>query len=260
MNKNYTYEAHVAQRTAREASAYLRGKVGRVQVEHQKASSDAVLDADVEAEGIIPSLLRTHFPPYGILSEKVGKEREDSPYCWVVDPLDGSANFQHGSPVFAVSIALALQNKTILRVIYLPMRNEMFAAILVQRAMLNGKLISCSQQEKVRESLIHLGDFGWDETEVNREQIRELTRVADHAHRIHITGTSCFDLAWIACGRAEALVMHGGNSWDVNAERLILEEASGRVSSHPYASGSILTLYSNGRIHQELTDILGVSL
>ncbi len=71
-------------------------------------------------------------------------------------------------------------------------------------------------------------------------------------------GTSCTDLVWIACGRADALIMHGGNPWDVKAGRVILEEVGGKVSFHTYASGSMLTLYTNGLIHQELASLLGV--
>ena len=255
---DFSQEVRIAELAARQAGDYLVGKLGSARVEYQKAPRDDMLDVDLEAERIILSLLRKHFPTYGILSEEAGKERGDSPHCWIVDPLDGSANFQHGSSIFAVSIALTVQGKTVAGVIYLPVRNEMFTAILGQGAMLNGQPIYSSQQRKVEESLIHVGEFERHGNEVNREQIRELTIVADSARRIRMTGTSCTDLVWIACGRADALIMHGGNPWDVKAGRVILEEAGGRVSFRIYESGNVLTIYTNAPIHQELANLLGI--
>ena len=258
--QDFSQEVRIAELAARKAGKYLVGKLGSARIASEKALRDDLLDADLEAEHIILDLLRDHFPTYGILSEEAGQERADSPSCWIIDPLDGSANFQHGSSTFAVSIALDVEGTTVIGVIYLPMSDEMFTAIREHGATLNGNPIFHSQRRTVSESIIHIGEFERYGNEVNREQIQELTIVADHARRIRITGTSCSDLAWIACGRADGLIMHGGNPWDVKAGRLLLEEVGGRVSSHPYESGNVLTIYTNSLIHQELADVLGVSL
>jgi myo-inositol-1(or 4)-monophosphatase len=251
--------AKIATLAAREAGKYLVGKLGKARIEYQKAPRDNMLDVDLKAEQIILDILRQHFPDYGILSEEAGGEREDQPYYWIVDPLDGSANFEHGSSIFTISIALVLHQSAMVGVIYLPVSDEIFTAIYGQGATLNGQPISLSQTGKVEEAIIHIGEFERFGSEVSREQIKELTIVADHASRIRILGTSCMDLAWVACGRADAFIMHGGHPWDVKAGRVILEEAGGKISSHQYHNGSVLTLYTNGLIHQELSDLLGIS-
>lgn len=248
----------LAELAAREAGKYLVGKLGSARIEYQKAPRDDMLDVDLEADRIILSILDKNFPDYGILSEESGEKRKDSPYYWIIDPLDGSANFQHGSPIFAISIALVIHHITVAGVIYLPVRDEMFTAIRGQGATLNGKPIYLSQIGRVEEAIIHIGEFGRYSNEVSREQIRELTIVADNASRIRIIGTSCTDLVWVACGRADAFIMHGGHPWDVKAGRVILEEVGGKVSSRKYDSGNILTIYTNGLIHQELSDLLGI--
>jgi myo-inositol-1(or 4)-monophosphatase len=249
----------IAELAAREAGKYLIGKLGKARIEYQKAPRDNMLDVDLEAEQIILGILRQHFPEYGILSEEAGAEREDQPYYWIVDPLDGSANFEHGSSIFTISIALVIHQLTTVGIVYLPVSDEMFTAIRRQGATLNGQPIRPSQRGRVEEAIIHVGEFERFGSEVSREQIKELTIVANHASRIRILGTSCMDLAWVACGRADAFIMHGGHPWDVKAGRVILEEASGKISSHQYHSGSVLTLYTNGLIHQELSALLGIN-
>jgi len=248
----------VAELAAREAGKYLVGRLGTARIEYRKAPRDHMLDVDGEAEQIILGILRQHFPTYGILSEEAGGEREDQPWCWIVDPLDGSANFAHGSSMFALSIALVLHQLTLVGIVYVPVSGEIFTAICGQGATLNGQPMGLSRIERVEDAIIHIGEFERSGSEVNREQVKESTVVADHASRIRILGTSCMDLAWVACGRADAFIMHGGHPWDVKAGRVLLEEAGGTISSHHYPSGNVLTLYTNGRIHQELSDVLGI--
>lgn len=250
--------AKIAELAAREAGKYLLGKFGHVKVESQKELRDDLLDADLGAEHIILEILRKEFPDYGILSEEAGDERNDITSYWIVDPLDGSANYQHGNPIFASSIALIINHTPVVGVIYLPTRDELFTAIRGCGATLNGKSIQLSNTTKIEEAIIHIGEFERDRYQVNRQQIRELIIVADNAKRMRVLGTSCTDLAWLACGRCDGFIMHGGNAWDVEAGKLLLEEAGGKIARITYDDGHDLTIYTNQHIHQALALLLGI--
>src|SRR5437764_13434418 len=108
----------IAKTAAHEAADYLVGKQGQVQVVAKKAKHDDLLDVDLKAEEIIIKTLRENFPDYGILSEEAGSENKNTPYQWIIDPLDGSYNFQHGNPTFAISISLVIHNVTTIGVVY----------------------------------------------------------------------------------------------------------------------------------------------
>src|SRR6266487_1151744 len=151
-----------AMAASREAGEYLKGKRGKIEVIRKKARRDDLLDADLGAEQIIIKRLQGMFPDHEILSEETEGEYIDTPYRWVVDPLDGSANFQHGSPVFAVSISLLINKKTTVGVVYLPMFDEMFTAIRGQGAYLNGNPIHVSDITDLDAAMIYVGDFAKD--------------------------------------------------------------------------------------------------
>lgn len=253
-----SYIAKIADFAAKEAGQYLLRKFGHVKVESQKELRDDLLDADLGAERIILDILQKAFPDYGILSEEAGDKRKDMISYWIVDPLDGSANYQHGNPIFASSIALIINNIPCVGVIYLPTRDELFTAIRGSGATLNGKPIRVSNISRIEEAIIHIGEFERDRYQVNRQQIRELTIVADNAKRMRVLGTSCTDLAWLACGRSDGFIMHGGNAWDVEAGKLIVEEAGGKIARLQYDDNHVLTIYTNGYIHQALALLLGI--
>src|SRR5579885_1420429 len=148
----------IAEGAAREAGAYLLQKLGAAKVEHRKSLRDDVLDADLQAEQLIVTRLRKELPHIGMLSEESGQEGEYDHY-WIVDPLDGSANFQHGSPLFAIAIALVLNRVPQASIVYLPAQNEMFTAIQHQGAFLNGKRVHVSSTSTIEQAIIHVGDF-----------------------------------------------------------------------------------------------------
>jgi myo-inositol-1(or 4)-monophosphatase len=248
----------IAEAAAREAGTYLVSKLGHAHIHSQKAPRDQTLDVDLEAEQIILNKLRQHFPTYGLLSEEAGSEHEENPVCWIVDPLDGSANFQHGSSIFAISLALVVQQQTMAGIVYLPAVDEMFTALRGRGSLLNGKPVYTSTVTKVEEALIHVGEFSRYDHTIKPEQIQQFSIAANHASRVRMFGTSCTDLVWVACGRADALVMYGGRPWDVKAGALILAEAGGQISTYQNTDGSTVTIYTNGLIHQELATLLAI--
>lgn len=259
--KNCTLEKafEVAQEVAREAGQHLRNKQSGVKVVAKKALRDELLDADLEAENIILKTLREQFPDYEILSEETPFERGDTPFRWVVDPLDGSFNFQHGSPTFAVSIGLLVENTMQLAVVYLPFMNEMFTAWQDRGAYCNGKRISVSSQTDLNKAIVHFGDFAKDgNTRDNSERLTDIARLADSVGRVRMIGTAATDLAYVACGRAEAFVVHNALPWDLDIGRLLVTEAGGKVSFHTNTTGKNLAICSNRHIHRQLiTAIFG---
>lgn len=249
----------VAQEVARKAGRRLRHKQPAVRVVAKKALRDELLDADLEAEKIILKTLREQFPDHEILSEETPYEKGSTPYRWVVDPLDGSFNFQHGSPTFAVSIGLLVNNAMQLGVVYLPFLNEMFTALRSQGAYCNGKPISVSSQSDLNKAIVHFGDFAKDGNSVNNnEQLTDMARLVQTVGRVRMIGTAATDLAYVACGRAEAFVVHNALPWDLDIGRLLVTEAGGQVSFHTSSTDNNLAICSNRHIHRHLiTAIFG---
>ena len=248
-----------AESAAQAASSYLLKKLGQSKITRQKGPFDDLFDVDLEAERIILDHLKQHFPSLGFLSEEAGDFRQGGDSFWVVDPVDGSSNFSRGQTSFAVAIGLVWHTQFVLGVISLPMQQEMFTALHGWGAFLNGSPIHVSSIDHLSQSVIHFGEFERNEHQVSRQQLQELTTLSDQCKRVRIYGSSAYDLVSTACGRDDALIMHGpggGNPWDVWAGRLILEEAGGRSSLHPSADGHTLAIYSNGRIHDQLVHLL----
>ena len=246
----------VAEEAARKAGTYLIQKLGSAKVEYQKAFRDDLLDADLEAEHLLLTTLREKAPHIGILSEEAGHEGQQEHY-WIVDPLDGSANFQHGSPLFAVAIALVSNRATKGGIIYIPSRDEMFIAIQSKGAYLNGERIKVSERGKLDEAIVHIGDFAkGGDLETTKKRLKNVSKLAIQASRIRMLGTAATDLAYVACGRADMLVNHASKPWDIEAGKLLLLEAGGKATTKTYHDDLTVSIYSNGVIHQIAEDLL----
>lgn len=252
----------LALRTAKEAAFdagnFLKDKRGKVEVVGKKALHDDLLDADLEAEKIIISKLRKNFPQYDILSEEAGCPYGHSPNRWIVDPLDGSYNFQHGNPTFAISISLVLNDITVVGVVYLPLQEELFTAIRGQGAQLNDQPIHVSPTSQLGDSIIHVGDFAKDgNVSDNKERLQDIAQLANAVGRVRMIGTAATDLAFVACGRAEALVVHNALPWDVEVGCLLVTEAGGKVYRfREDKSERYLMICNNEYIYEQLQDVI----
>ncbi len=246
----------VAEGAVRKAGTYLIQKLGSAKVEYQKAFRDDLLDADLEAEHLLLTTLRENASHIGILSEEAGHEGEQEHY-WIVDPLDGSANFQHGSPLFAVAIALVSNQTTKGSVIYIPGREEMFIAIQGRGAYLNGNRIKVSDIAGLDKAIVHIGDFSkGNNLETTRKRFKNISRLAIQASRIRMLGTAATDLAYVACGRADMLVNHASKPWDIEAGKLLLLEAGGKATTKTYHDDLTVSIYSNGIVHHIAESLL----
>lgn len=247
---------NIAEMAARKAGSYLLDKVGKAKVKYQKSAFDDLLDVDLEAEHILLTVLQKETPHIGTLSEEAGHQGRQDHY-WVVDPLDGSANFQHGNPFFALAIALVLNAATQASIIFLPASDEMFTAIQHQGAYLNGAPIKVSKIAALAEAIVHVGDIQKEgKPHITAERLKAFFTLAPRTRRIRMIGTAATDLAYVASGRAEALINYAKHPWDIEAGKLLLLEAGGKVTTQQCDYGEILSLYSNGYIHQEASSLL----
>jgi myo-inositol-1(or 4)-monophosphatase len=248
----------VAAAAAARAGALLRERYGRRQQVSFKSEIDLVTAVDREAEGLIVAALRDAFPDHGIIAEESPAAPGRGEHRWYVDPLDGTTNFAHGFPQFAVSIALEQGEDVVLGVVHDPMREETFVATRGGGARLNGARIRVSDVATLGRSLLASG-FPYDV----RERVdfydafwREALRRAQGVRRV---GSAALDLCYVACGRFDAFWEWKLQAWDVAAGCLIVEEAGGRVSDlrgapHRLAGGQ--TAASNGRVHAELLGMI----
>lgn len=239
----------VAEAAAREAGAYLLAHQGNTQVTRVKAERDEQLDMDLEAERIILERLRATFPTFSILSEEAGLMKGESAYKWVVDPLDGSANYQHGSPLYGVMLALQRRRTVELGVIYLPVFDELFVARRHATPTLNGKPIIVSAITHSHRAVVHYGDFAkTGSSDTTAFGVEVLSRLADSVGRIRMIGSAAVDFAWLACGRADALIMFDAQPWDRLAGELLASQAGAVVHHKSGALGLSITIGSNGNL------------
>lgn len=193
-----------------------------------KQQNDFVTEVDRAAETVIIETLREVYPSHAILAEETGASG-DSEYCWIIDPLDGTTNFIHGFPQYAVSIAVAHKGVLAHAVVFDPNRNELFTASKGAGAFLDDKRIRVSRRTKLEEALIGTG-FPYrmfDHVDAYLGVFREVTRRCAGVRR---PGAASLDLAWVAAGRMDGFWEFGLSPWDIAAGVLLIQEAGGLVS------------------------------
>ncbi len=247
----------VAIEAAREAGAMLRAEFDRPKKISYKGEVDIVTESDRRSEAAIVARLRRHFPEHAIIAEEgSNSDAAGSRYCWHVDPLDGTTNFAHGYPCFAVSIGLTEDGEPIAGAVFNPVANELFSAARGEGAYLNGKPIRVSSVEKLAHSLVATGfPTHQRKRSANMEYYWEFTL---RSHGVRRDGSAALDLCSVACGRFDAFWEFRLNSWDTAAGMLLVREAGGTVSDlagQPYRPGGFDMLASNGRIHGEMREI-----
>src|SRR6266705_3430744 len=249
--------ANAALKAARALNRDL-GEVEQLQVS-VKGPSDFVSTADLRAERTLKTELLRARPGYGLLLEEGGAtEGRDPHHRWIVDPLDGTTNFLHGIPHFAISIALERDGEIVAGIVYEPTRDEMFWAEKGVGAYLNDRRIRVSARRQLGEALIGTGiPFGGRGDQPT--YLATLSRVAAATSGVRRLGAAALDLAYVAAGRYDGFWEFGLAAWDVAAGILLIREAGGYVSDlaggHDMLnSGDIIA--ANDHLHLPLAALL----
>ena len=247
----------VAVECAREAGELLRGEFDRPKQISYKGEVDIVTESDRRSEALIVSRLRKNFPDHAIIAEEGGTgAAAGAKYCWYVDPVDGTTNFAHGYPCFAVSIGLLEDGNPIVAAVLNPVSGELFTAVRGEGSYLNGKPMRVSSVPKLQNSLVATG-FPTDHRKrsSNIDYYWEFTL---RSHGVRRDGSAALDLCSVACGRFEAFWEFGLKPWDTAAGILLVTEAGGKVSTvsgGDYHPGDREMIASNGHIHGEMREV-----
>lgn len=227
---------NIAVRAARRAGEIIvRGmnRLHRLEV-HTKGQNDFVTEIDLQAERDIIETIHKHYPDHAILGEESGPlegSRGESEFVWIIDPLDGTTNFLHGFPQFAVSIAVQRRGRIEHGVVYDPLRQELFTASRGEGAQLDGRRIRVSSRIGLDGALIGTGfpyrsNLRWLE-----HYLATLKAVMQQTSGIRRPGAAALDLAYVAAGRLDAFWEFGLAPWDTAAGSLLITEAGGLVGN-----------------------------
>jgi myo-inositol-1(or 4)-monophosphatase len=246
----------VAVETALEAGRILAEEFERPADISYKGDVDLVTQADRRSEQSIVARLCREFPEHAILAEEGSGHESRSRYRWYVDPLDGTTNFAHGYPCFAVSIGLAEDDRMIVGVVHNPVTKELFAGERGQGATRNGRKIRVSAIDRLARSLLVTGFPTHKRTQ--NPNIYYYWDFTLKSHGVRRDGSAALDLASVAAGRFEGFWEFGLKPWDTAAGVLLVEEAGGQVTDfdgQPYRLGGPVLLASNGLVHQEMQQV-----
>lgn len=219
----------IAQRAGMTIAAHAR-EIRQVNVE-VKGVHDFVTNVDKESERLILTSLSDLLPGVGILSEEGAGVPSKDGYNWIIDPLDGTTNFIHAMPPYAVSIGLAKGNEVLLGVVHEVSMQETFSAVKGCGAYCNGQRIMASSCHKIDDALIATG-FPYYNYERLPQFMQTLEYFMQHSHGLRRLGSAATDLAYVACGRVDAFYEYGLKPWDVAAGIIIAQEAGVRFADY----------------------------
>lgn len=254
---------NIAVKAARRAGNLIHRATDRI--DHltvtKKSHADFVSEVDRAAEQTIIQTLLEAYPDHAILAEESGAQGQ-SEYVWIIDPLDGTTNFLHGIPQYAVSIALQHKGVLTQAVVYDPTKNDLFTATRGRGAFLNDKRIRVSKRTKLADSLIGTG-FPYTRFEHMDAYLGIFKDVMQQTAGLRRPGAASLDLAWTAAGRYDGFFETGLKPWDIAAGCLLITEAGGMVSdlagSDTYLKSGHLCA-GNPNIHPQLLQLIAPHL
>jgi myo-inositol-1(or 4)-monophosphatase len=234
------------------------GEVENLQVS-LKGPGDFVSAADHRADKVLIAELQKARPAYGFLTEESGTiAGSDKGNRWIIDPLDGTTNFLHGIPLFAISLGLEREGHLVAGVIFNPVMNELYVAERGSGAFLNDRRLRVAARKELADAVIATGNAPRNRNEPGYlEEVRQVMAATAGVRR---SGSAAIDLAWVASGRFDGYWHHGLSAWDVAAGILVVREAGGFVSDAAggdaiFATGSVVA--GNETIHKRLLALLG---
>lgn len=256
--RNAKYALDFTKKLVRDVGDRILKKASQQKRISFKGEIDLVTQFDREAQRLIVDALRKNFPEYGILSEEDIDTNTNRAIKWIVDPLDGTTNFAHGLPIWAISIGLEVGKDILLGVVYDPNRRETFSGLKGRGAHLNGRRIHVSKAKRLEYSLLVTG-FPYDIRRSKKNNLRHFNAFAVRARAVRRLGSAALDLCYTACGRFDGYWELKLSPWDQAAGSLILREAGGRITDF---SGRDFDVYgnevlgTNGYIHRQMMRVL----
>ena len=233
------------------------GEIEKLQVS-VKGPGDFVTASDKKVEKILIDELSKARPNYSILSEEIGEIKNDNEFRWVIDPIDGTANFLHGIPHFCISIGLEKNKEIISGIIFDPIKDETFTAEKGNGSYLNNQRLRVSGRNKLKDSIIFTGGPKF-ESEEKDLILEEYKKISSNVHiPIRKMGSAALDLAYVAAGRCDGFWQRDLNYWDIAAGIILIKEAGGFITDfkgdNNYVKNKTI-LASNSEINQEMIEI-----
>jgi myo-inositol-1(or 4)-monophosphatase len=252
-----------ARQAALEAGALLRQNFTKPHRVTLKGRHDPVTESDFASQQLIIQHLSQAFPEHRFLAEETGAPESSgnsSDGCWIIDPLDGTVNFAHNFPMFAVSIAFQWQGAVVYGVVYDPMREEMFEAVRGGGAWLNQQAIQVSLIQELDRALLATG-FPYNVVDHLDATMLRFKRLVTQAQGVRRPGSAAIDLCYVAAGRCDGFWEENLKPWDTAAGALIVLEAGGRLSTFdgkPFEIDAQNVVASNSRLHDQILAALKI--
>lgn len=251
-------EIAVARQAAKEAGKILNRLFGQVNQITKKGEIDLVTEADLQSEKIIVDIVSRNFPQDSILTEEGGQYNHLPDRLWIVDPLDGTTNFAHTFPVFAISIAFEAEKEIVLGVVYNPFTSEHFEAVKGKGAFFNRKPIKVSQTRRLQDSLLGTG-FPYDVHENPQGVMKLFQKMIVLTQGVRRPGSAAIDLCYVAAGMFDGFWEEGLKPWDTAAGAVMVREAGGKVSNYegdPYTPYQKSIVAANPFIHEAMLNAI----
>lgn len=222
----------VCEQAARSAGKVLLQWQGKFKV-HEKGPSDLVTEADFAAQKCIADIVLSEFPDHSFLGEESDPAEKlaslaDDGFRWIVDPLDGTNNYVHGLPCFAVSVALEARGQLLCATIFDPVSGECFSASAGQGAFRNGNRLSASSVEQLSDALVEVS-FP-PQCESDSDVVRQFALAMQHSQAVRRSGSAAINLAYVAAGRVDAYWSFNTYAWDIAAGALLVAESGGIIT------------------------------
>ncbi|MBN2105449.1 inositol monophosphatase [bacterium] len=248
-----------SRKMALEAGEILRDGFGRLKSGDValKGFGDYVTAMDHASENLIINAIKKSYPNHRIYAEESGMDDQNSDYIWLIDPLDGTANYVHGIPWYSVSIAVQKKNRLLAGVVYHVEYNELFSAELGQGAFLNGKPIHVSHRESLDRAMLGTG-FPWRSKPYIDAYVKTFHQMFFNAAGMRRMGSAAIDLSYVACGRLDGFWEMHLRPYDIGAGILLTQEAGGQITdftggSTHLNSGNIVA--ANPLVHRQLLEV-----
>jgi len=252
----------VALQAVKAAGVLLKQRFGEEQIIHFKGEIDIVTEMDQKSEALIRETILREFPDHSILGEEKGWHEGRAQYRWIIDPLDGTTNYAHGFPFFAVAVAVEKGGEIIYGIVYDPLREELFEAERGGGAFLNGRRIHVSDVKELTKALLATG-FPYDIRKGGEDNIVHFVNFLKVAQAVRRPGSACLDLCYVANGRFDGFWEPKLHPWDMAAGSVIVQEAGGTITDFRGGRFNVYSqevVASNGLLHEAMLQIIAQGL